>query len=336
MGRIFLFGLAILLAGAFITAPVLGSTLEDVRKRGELRCWVAPSLPGYAFPDKKGNWSGFEVDFCRAVAAAVGVKVKFDPSSPRDRFNSLALGSLDIMTHATWTISRDTRLSTDFVAVVFYDGQGFMVRKSLGVDSAKKLNNASVCVLTGTTTELNLADYFRSNGMKYRPVVFDNPITALKAYDNNRCDVLTNDASGLAARKGLLKNPDENILLPEIISKEPLGIVVRHGDNQWADIVRWVHNAMIIAEEKGITQANVERMARTSKDPEVQRMLGKTGSVGKDLGLSSDWALNAIKAAGNYGENFARNLGKKSKIGLSRGLNRLWNKGGLIYAPPIR
>ncbi len=328
--------LGLLLVAGALGLPARAGTLEDVRNRGEMRCWVAPSLPGYAFPDKDGNWSGFEVDICRALAAAVGVKVKFDPSSPKDRFNQLALGGIDVMTHATWTFERDTKLAADFPAVVFYDGQGFMLRKKLGITSAAKLNGSTVCVMTGTTTELNLADYFRAKGMSYKSVVFDDPIKALKAYDQGRCDVLTNDASGLAARKQLLTDPGEHMILPEYISKEPLAFAVRQGDSQWADIVRWTINIMIIAEEKGITQANVESVAKTSKDPEVQRMLGQTGSVGEELKLSADWAVRVIKVAGNYGEAFDRNLGKSSLIGLERGMNNLYANGGLMYSPPVR
>jgi general L-amino acid transport system substrate-binding protein len=276
------------------------------------------------------------VDFCRATAAALGVDVKFTQLSAKERFPALQSGEVDLLYRTTtWTMSRDVTLGFDFQGVNFYDGQGFMVRKSLGVKSAKGLNGAAICVATGTTTELNMADYFRTQGMKYKAVVFEKASEVRNAYEAGRCDVYTTDKGSLAAQRTALKNPGQHIILPETISKEPLGPVTRHGDNKWGDLVRWVFNALIIAEEKGITAANADSN-KSSTDPTVKRLLGETGTFGEDLGISNDWALNAIKAVGNYGEIFERNVGMGSKLGLDRGLNQLWTKGGVLYAPPIR
>jgi general L-amino acid transport system substrate-binding protein len=319
-------------------APLAAAqTLEAVKARGHLKCGVGVQSPAFAFADEQGNYKGFDVEFCRATAAAIGVPVRFVQTSAKERFPALQSGEVDLLYRTTtWTFSRDVNLGFDFVGVNYYDGQGFMVRKSLKVKSAKELDGATVCVATGTTTELNLADYFRAQGMKYRAVVMELAGDLTKAYDAGRCDVYTTDRSSLASYRPTLTKPDDHVILPEVISKEPLGPTVRHGDNKWADLVRWVFNALVIAEEMGITQANVERVARETKDPEVQRMLGVTGEFGKDLGLAGDWAVKAIKGSGNYGEIFDRTLGPNTPIGLDRGINQLWTKGGILYAAPIR
>jgi len=317
-------------------SSLMAGTLEDVKSRGELKCGIAQQLPGFAYANEKGEFSGFDVDFCRGLAAAVGVKVKFVALSAKERFPALQSGEVDVLyRNTTWTFSRDVNLGFDFVGVNYYDGQGFMVRKKTKIKTAKKLKGATVCVNTGTTTELNLADYFRANNMKYKAVLFEKAEEVRKAYEAGRCDVHTTDASGLAAQRSAMADPKSHVILPEIISKEPLGPAVRHGDNKWGDVVRWVLNAHIVAEEKGITMKNVGKMA-SSQDPEVQRMLGATGSLGADLGLSADFAANAIKAVGNYGEIFERNVGAKTPLALSRGQNALWSNGGLLYAPPFR
>jgi len=326
-------------AFAFI-GSASADTLSDVQGRGSLNCGTNTGLAGFATPDSQGNWTGLDVDVCRAVAAAVlggATKVKFVPLGTKERFTALQSGEIDVLVRSsTWTFSRDTDLGLDFVAVDYYDGQGFMVRKEPGVKSAKELSGATVCVQTGTTTEKNLADYFRANNLELKSVVFETPEQTRGAYDEGRCDAYTTDASALAAERTQLKNPGDNIILPEIISKEPLGPVVRHGDNRWGDIVRWSFYAMLIAEEKGITQANVDDVKAKSEDPEVRRLLGVEDEMGKMTGLPNDWAYNIIKQVGNYGESFERNVGQKTPLGLARGLNELWNKGGLQYAPPIR
>jgi general L-amino acid transport system substrate-binding protein len=315
-------------------------TLSDVQAHGSLNCGTNTGLAGFATPDNQGNWSGLDVDVCRAIAAAVfgdATKIKFVPLGTKERFTALQSGEIDVLVRSsTWTFSRDTDLGLDFVAVDYYDGQGFMVRKELGVKSAKELSGATICVQTGTTTEKNLADYFLANDMELKSVVFETPEQTRGAYDEGRCDAYTTDASALAAERTQLKNPGDNIILPEIISKEPLGPVVRHGDNRWGDIVRWSFYAMLIAEEKGITQANVDDVKAKSQDPEVRRLLGVEDEMGKMTGLPNDWAYNIIKQVGNYGESFERNVGQKTPLGLARGLNELWSKGGLQYAPPIR
>ncbi len=326
-------------AFAFI-GSASADTLSDVQARGSLNCGTNTGLAGFAAPDNQGNWAGLDVDVCRAIAAAVlgdAKKIKFVPLGTKERFTALQSGEIDVLARtSTWTFSRDTELGLDFVAVDYYDGQGFMVRKELGVKSAKELSGATICVQTGTTTEKNLADYFRANNLELKSVVFETPEQTRGAYDEGRCDAYTTDSSALAAERTQLKNPGDNIILPEIISKEPLGPVVRHGDNRWGDIVRWSFNAMLIAEEKGITQANVDDVKAKSEDPEVRRLLGVEDEMGKMTGLPNDWAYNIIKQVGNYGESFERNVGQKTPLGLARGLNDLWNKGGLQYAPPIR
>lgn len=334
--------LKILLTTAFIVSIALtaySGTLEDVKARGELRCVVSTGVAGFSYPDAKGVWQGFDIDFCRAVAAAVlGDKDKFKAISTtgKTRFTVLNSGEGDLMfRNTTITFSRDVNVKLTFLGVNYYDGQGFMVKKELDVKSARELDGASVCIQTGTTTELNLADYFRTNNMKYEAVTIETADEARTNYLANRCDVYTTDASGLAAHRSTFPNPKNHIILPEIISKEPLGPAVRQGDDQWGDLVRWVLNAMITAEEKGVTSANVDQM-RNAKDPEIRRLLGTEGNQGKELGLSQDWAYQIIKQVGNYGEVFEKHIGEKTPIGLARGVNALWTKGGLMYSPPFR
>jgi general L-amino acid transport system substrate-binding protein len=327
-------------AAVAMAAPAKADTLSDVQGRGTLNCGVTTGLAGFAAPDDQGKWTGLDVDMCNAIAAAVlgdATKVKYVPTNAKERFTALQSGEIDVLArNTTWTFSRDTDLGFDFVGVNYYDGQGFMVRKDLNVKSALELGGASVCVQTGTSTELNLGDYFRANNMELKPVVFEKNEEARQAYDEGRCDSYTTDASGLAAERSVLAQPDDHMILPEIISKEPLGPLVRHGDNRWGDVVRWTLNAMIIAEEFGITQANVDDTKANSQNPEVRRLLGVEGETGKMTGLSNEWAYNVIKQVGNYGESFERHVGLKTPLGLARGLNELWSKGGLLYAPPIR
>ncbi len=315
-------------------------TLDAIKAKGALTCGVNIGVAGFSMPDEKGAWTGLDVDYCRALAAAIfgdPTKTKFVALNAKDRFTALQSGEVDVLTrNSTFTMSRDTQLGLDFPAINYYDGQGFLVRKSLNIKSAKELNGASVCTQTGTTTELNAADFFRANNLKYEIVVFVTNDDVIKAYDSGRCDAYTTDSSGLSSERLKLTNPNDHMILPEIISKEPLGIAVRHGDNQWADIVRWTHYALITAEELEITQANVEEKMKTDERPDAKRLLGTEGSYGEALGLTKDWAVRVIKAVGNYGEAFERNVGEKSRLGLKRGLNALWTQGGLQYAPPIR
>ncbi|MFN3687879.1 amino acid ABC transporter substrate-binding protein [Salinarimonas sp.] len=324
---------------AFAGVAAAQTTLERVQQRGELICGSNPGLAGFGVPDAQGNWTGFDVDYCRAVAVAIfndPNAVSFVPLSAKDRFTALQAGEVDILVrNSTSTASRDTSLGLDFPAINFYDGQGFLVRNDLGVASAKELNGASVCVQQGTTTELNLADFFRSNNMTYEPVAFATSAETFEAYANGRCDAFTTDASGLYAERLRAPNPDEHMVLPEIISKEPLGPVVRHGDNQWADIARWVHFLLLNAEEHGVTSANVDQMLQ-SDDPNIRRMLGVEGTFGEMLGVSNDWGANIIRTLGNYGEIFERNIGMESPLRIQRGLNALWTDGGLQYGHPIR
>jgi general L-amino acid transport system substrate-binding protein len=319
------------------------ATLDDVKAKGFVQCGVNTGLAGFAAPNDKGEWAGFDVDVCKAVAAAIfgdASKVKYTPTTAKERFTALQSGEIDMLSrNTTWTLSRDTALGFNFAGVNYYDGQGFMINsKNLpGINSALQLSGAAVCVQSGTTTELNLADYFRANNMQYNPVVFEKLEEVNAAYDSGRCDVYTTDQSGLYSIRLTLSAPDDHVVLPEIISKEPLGPAVRHGDDQWFDIVRWTLNAMIIAEELGITQANVEEM-KTSQNPEIKRVLGQEADskLAADLGLSDDWVVNIVKAVGNYGESFERNIGSGSELKIARGLNQLWTKGGILYAPPIR
>ncbi|MGC2081786.1 MAG: amino acid ABC transporter substrate-binding protein [Bradyrhizobium sp.] len=313
-------------------------TLQAVKDRGKLSCGVSQGLPGFSNPDDKGNWTGLDVDICRAVAAAVfndPTKVAFVPLSAKDRFAALQSGEIDVLSrNTTWTLSRDDTYGA-FTGVTYYDGQGFMVKKSLKVNSALELNSASVCVQTGTTTEQNLADYFKANNMKYEVIAFANADETIKAYDSGRCDVFTTDMSGLYAERLKLANPADHVVLPEIISKEPLGPMVRYGDDKWFNIVKWTLFAMINAEEMGVNQKNVDEMAKSEK-PDLKRAFGTDGNLGEQLGLTKDWFYRIIKAEGNYGEAYERNVGSGSKLQIARGLNQLWNKGGIQYAPPIR
>ena len=333
----------VLAAAALVaTAGAAGAqtnTLAQIKARGGLNCGTSPVLAGFAMPDAQGNYKGLDVDLCRGIAAAIfndPTKIKFVPLSSKDRFTALQAGEVDLLSRTTtWTMSRDTSLGLNFAGVNYYDGQGFMVRKKLGVDSALKLAGASVCVAQGTTTELNLADYFRSNKMKYEVVAFAGGDETIKAYESGRCDVFTTDSSGLYAERLKLQVPGDHIVLPEIISKEPLGPVVRHGDDNWLDVVKWTHNAMLNAEELGVTQANVDQMLK-SDNPEIKRLVGTEGKFGEAIGLTNDWAYRIIKHVGNYGEVFDRNVGEGSLLKIARGQNALWTKGGLQYAPPIR
>ncbi len=315
------------------------STLETVKSRGQLQCGVNTGLAGFSAPDSSGTWKGLDVDVCRAVSAAIykdPSKVKFVPLTAKERFTALQSGEIDLLSrNTTWTMSRDTSAGLNFAGVNYYDGQGFMVKKSLDVVSAKELSGASICVQTGTTTELNLADYFRSNKMDYNPAVYERLPEVLAAYNAGRCEAFTTDVSQLYSIRLTLGNPDDHVVLPEIISKEPLGPVVRQGDPQWANIVRWVLNAMINAEELGVTMQNVDEM-KNSKNPSIRRLLGVEGEFGTAIGLDNDWAYQVIKHVGNYGESFDRNVGAGSPLGIARGQNALWKNGGLQYAPPIR
>ncbi len=337
---ILLFALAATLWPAAEGASAANSpTLEKVKKNGYLRCGVSEGLPGFGNPDAKGNWSGLDVDFCRAIAAAIlndGSKVRFTPTSAKVRFTALQSGEFDVLSrNTTWTISRDVQLGLEFIGVIYYDGQGFLVPKKLKVTSAKQLNGATVCTNTGTTTELNLADYFRANNIKYKVIAFEKNNEVLTAYDAGRCDAYTTDASGLYAERLRLKAPNDHLILPEIISKEPLGPAIIHGDQQWGDIVRWTLFALINAEELGVTSKNVDQML-TSQNPEIRRLLGVEGAFGEGLGLSKDWVVRIVRRVGNYGEIFERNVGQGSPLKIKRGLNALWNKGGIMYAPPVR
>jgi general L-amino acid transport system substrate-binding protein len=330
---------AIALSGFSAAAVSQTKTLDTIKQRGVINCGVSTGVPGFSNPDDKGKWTGFDVDFCRAVSAAIfndPDKVSYKPTTAKERFTSLQSGEVDILSRTTtWTVSRDSAMGLVFAGIMYYDGQGFIVKKSLGVKSAKELNGATVCVQTGTTTELNLSDYFRTNNLQYKPVVFEKPDEAIAAYDSGRCDSYTTDASSLYAQRLKMKNPDENTVLPEIISKEPLGPVVRQGDFQWFTLNKWVYYALLNAEELGITQANVNEMLK-SNNPEIKRLLGVEGDFGKGLGLENDWVVRIIKHLGNYGEIYHRNLGDGSPIKIARGVNNLWTKGGLQYAPPVR
>ena len=327
------------LAAGLTAQAASAQTLKTVKDRGQLSCGVSQGLPGFSTPDDKGNWTGLDVDICRAIAAAIfndASKIKFVPLSAKDRFTALQSGEIDVLSrNTTWTLSRDTSLGANFTGVTYYDGQGFLVKKSLKVNSALELNSASVCVQTGTTTEQNLADYFKGNNMKYEVIAFGTADETIKAYESGRCDVFTSDVSQLYAERLKLANPADHVVLPEVISKEPLGPMVRHGDDQWFDIVKWTLYAMVGAEELGVNQKNVEEMAKSDK-PELKRAMGTDGNLGEQLGLTKDWIIRIVKAVGNYGESFERNVGSGSKLGIARGLNQLWSKGGIQYAPPIR
>ncbi|PWG18588.1 amino acid ABC transporter substrate-binding protein [Salibaculum griseiflavum] len=330
---------ALTVAGLAAGAAAAG-TLDDVKARGTLNCGVTTGLVGFAAPDANGEWQGFDVGVCRAVAAAVlgdPSAVEFVPTTGQTRFTALASGEIDLLArNTTWTFSRDVDLKFEFVGINYYDGQGFMVPRELGVSSAKDLDGATVCIQTGTTTELNLADFFRTNNISYEPVPIETNAEAQQQYLAGACDVYTTDASGLAATRATFENPADHAILPEIISKEPLGPLVRHGDNEWGDVARWTLNALIAAEELGVTSANVEELAAGTNNPEINRMLGTEGELGAMLGLDAEWAKRAIMAGGNYGELFETHIGENTPIGLARGLNAQWTEGGLIYAPPFR
>ncbi|TVR11351.1 MAG: amino acid ABC transporter substrate-binding protein [Salinarimonadaceae bacterium] len=334
-------GFALILAfGAAGGQAHAQATLETVRERGELVCGVNPGLAGFSTVDAQGRWTGFDVAYCRAIAAAIfgdPERVRFEPLSARERFSALREGDIDVLLrNSTATMERDVALELDFPAITYFDGQGFLVRKDLGVSSARELNGATVCVENGTTTRLNLDDFFRQNGIRYEPVVFDSAIETIDAYLNGRCDAYTTDASGLYAQRLRAADPDNHVVLPEVISKEPLGPAVRHGDSHWADLVRWVHFAMLNAEEHGVTSQNVDDRRANDPAPVVRRLLGVEGDFGRMLGLDEDWAYNVIKHVGNYGEVYARNIGEGSPLRIQRGLNALWTRGGLQYGHPIR
>jgi len=316
------------------------ATLDDIRGADELKCGISTGVPGFAFTNDAGDWQGFDPAVCQAVAAAVlgdASKVKYTTTTGKTRFTALSSGEVDMLArNTTWTFSRDTDLKLDFVGVNYYDGQGFMAPAELGVTSAKELDGASVCIQTGTTTELNLADFFRVNGISYEAVPIETNDEARTNYEAGRCDVYTTDASGLAATRSSFDDPSAHVLMPEIISKEPLGPLVRHGDSEWADIVRWTLNAMIAAEELGLTSANVDEMATGTDNPEINRLLGNEGDLGAMIGLDKAWAWRAIKAVGNYGEVFDKYIGSDTPIGLERGINAQWTDGGLLYSPPFR
>ncbi len=316
-----------------------GKTLETIKKRGNLTCGVSTGLPGFSSPDSKGNWKGLDIDFCKALSVALfgnESRVKYVSLNAQQRFTALQSGEIDVLSrNTTNTLSRDTSTGLNFTYPIYFDGQAFMVKKASGVKSAKDLSGASVCTQQGTTTELNMADYFRANRMKLRPVVFESNDEGVQAFVKGRCDVLTNDASGLAAERSKFKKPEDYIILPEIISKEPLAPAVRHGDDEWYDIVKWTVFALINAEELGINSKNIDTFKR-SKDPRVKRFLGKSPGVGKSIGLDEKWIFNIISKVGNYGEIFERNVGSQTPLKLKRGLNDLWTKGGLLYSPPFK
>ena len=333
-------GLAALVAVAGTTGVMAqGKGLDAIKARGTLLCGVSPGVPGYAQPDDKGVWTGLDVDYCRALAVAIfndPNKVTFKPTTSKERFTALQSGEVDLLSRTTtWTMSRDSSMGMSFAGVTFYDGQGFMVKKALGVKAAKELNGASVCVQTGTTTELNLADFFRTNKITYKPVVFVKADETVAAFDSGRCDAYTNDRSGLAAERTKLKNPNDAVVLPDIISKEPLGPVVRQGDSQFFTLAKWVYFAMLNLEEAGVTQANADEMMK-STNPDIKRLLGTEGEFGKGIGVANDWAYQIAKKVGNYGEVYDRHFGPNTPINIERGQNKLWTQGGLQYAPPIR
>jgi len=337
--RQFAHGLLATAAAILITGAAGAGTLDTVKQRGWLNCGANGQLPGFGIPDAQGTWTGLDVDVCRAIAAAIfndAGKVKFAALTAQVRFTALQTGDVDVLVrNTTWTLSRDTQLGLNATGINYFDGQGFIIRKTLKLNSALELNDAAVCVQQGTTTELNLADYFRANRMRLKTVTFGTLDEAVKAYETNRCDAFTTDASGLYGVRLKLAKPDDHVVLPEIISKEPLGPFVRHGDDQWFDIVKWVHFAMLNAEELNVNRANLEEQMK-SDNPEIKRLLGTEGNFGEQLGLTKDWVYRIVKLVGNYGEVFERNVGQGSPLKIARGLNALWNKGGVQYAPPIR
>ncbi|WP_372880984.1 amino acid ABC transporter substrate-binding protein [Psychromonas sp.] len=330
-----------LLLGAAALVPNLASasTLQEVIKKGEVSCGISTGIPGFSATDSKGVWQGLDVDFCKSVAAAVfgdASKVKYIALTAKERFTALQSGEIDLLSRSTtWTSTRDTSLGLHFAGVNYYDGQGFLINKNLGVTSAKELDGATFCIQAGTTTELNLTDYFRANGMEYKAVSYDTSGQTVDGFKSGRCDVLTSDASQLYGLRIKLDDPNSAFVLPEIISKEPLGPLVRQGDDEWFNIVRWTMFAIIEAEELGVTSSNAEAMLK-SENPSIKRLLGTSGSAGEDLGLRNDWAYQIVKQVGNYGESFEKNVGKDSPLKIDRGINNLWNKGGLMYPMPIR
>jgi len=336
---VFLGALALAVVASPASAQSGSATLDAVKARGYLMCGVSDGLAGFSNPDAQGNWSGLDVDFCRAIAAAIfddPNAVRFTPSTAKERFTALQSGEFDLLSrNTTWTMQRDIALGFTFAGIIYYDGQGFIVRGAEGTTSALQLTGATVCTQSGTTTELNIADYFTANNMTYELLTFEKEAEALQAYDEGRCDAYTTDQSGLYAARLEMRNADEHIILPEIISKEPLGPLVRQGDDRWADIVRWVLFAQINAEELGVTSANVGEMTGSS-NPEIRRLLGVEGEFGASMGLTNDWAVRIIRHMGNYGEMFERNVGEGSILKIARGINALWSKGGLQYAPPVR
>jgi general L-amino acid transport system substrate-binding protein len=332
-------GLSIIAALSAVMVLDAG-TLEDVKKAGILKCGVNTGLPGFSEADSRGRWRGLDVDYCRALAAVVlgdAKKVKFVPLNAKERFTALQSGEIDVLSrNTTNTETRDSALGINFAGVMYYDGQGFMVPKALGVKSARELDGATICIQAGTTTELNLADYFRTHNMKFKAITFDTNDQVNKAFEAGRCDVVTTDASGLYAERTKMKNPEKYLILPDIISKEPLAPAVRHGDDRWFDIVKWTRNALITAEEKGIGMKNVDEAKSKSNDPETKRLLGVEGDMCKNIGLDKECFYRAIKQVGNYSEIFERNIGSKTPLKIERGLNALWNKGGILYSPPFR
>ncbi|WP_404366524.1 amino acid ABC transporter substrate-binding protein [Marinobacter sp.] len=340
MKKTITFAAAATLAGTLIAGSAsAATTLESVKERGHLQCGVTSGLPGFSQPDDKGNWTGLDVDTCRAVAAAIfgdGKKVQFTPLTAKERLTALQSGEIDVLSrNTTWTLTRDASLGLNFTGTNYYDGQGFLVKKAVGVDDAKQLGGATICIQAGTTTELNLADYFRKEGMDFQPIVFNTSEQTVQGFSAGRCDVLTSDRSQLAALRSKLSDPESAVILPNIISKEPLGPVVRQGDDQWFNIVKWTLFTQINAEELGITQENTSDMKK-SENPSVQRLLGTTGDMGEKLGLPADYGVKIVEEVGNYGEMYDRNVGPDTPLGLDRGLNALWTDGGIMYAPPVR
>jgi general L-amino acid transport system substrate-binding protein len=334
-------GLLAAALGLAVAGPsaALAQTLQQVKERGNLVCGVSDGLLGFSIADDKGNWSGFDVDFCRAIAAAIfndSGKVKFVPLSTAERFKALKSGQVDVLSrNSTWTMSREIEFGLLFAAATYYDGQGFLVRRSLNVEQALELGGKTVCVQTSTTTELNLADFFRANRMQYQVVAVANEEDAIAGYDSGRCAVYTSDVSALHAVRLILKSPGEHVILPDVISKEPLGPAVRQGDDQWFNIVKWTHFAMLNAEELGVSSVRLDE-ALMSEKPDVRRLLGREGTFGEQIGLADDWAVRIIRLVGNYSEVFERNVGTGSKLAIPRGINQLWSNGGIQYAPPIR
>ena len=331
--------LAAVAALSFTAADAQAAMLDTVKNRGQLIVGVAGTVPGFSAPDEKGVWRGLDVDYGRAVAAAIfgdAEKIKFVPTTTKERFTALQTGEIDVLSrNTTWSLQRDTEQGLDFTGITFYDGQGFMVKKSLGVNSAKELDGASICIQMGTTTERNVSEYFASNGMTFKPVAFESADEATVLYDKGRCDVYTTDVSALAARRTALSTPEEHFILPDVISKEPLGPSVRQGDHAWTDINRWVLAALLVAEELGVTSQNVDEMLK-SDNIDIKHLLGVEGRTGEMLGLPKDWGYQVVKQVGNYGEIFERNVGAGTPLKLERGQNQLWTKGGLMYGLPVR